>query len=349
MSPRPSASMFPIKETFLPLPENHLAVAAVEEFFTTQSSRLGRLVYLSGPSGSGKSLLLREFLRQDPSRTRKPNSAMLTAGEWSAEFAEASQNQTIEAFQVKYRSLEFLILEDVTTLSGRRESQTQLQAMLDEILSAGGRVLITSTRLAGNLDRFSRRLVNRFHGAVTVSIRLPDFDSRVQLLQHFAAARQIPLPNSVAELLADALPVSPSELLAALIGLETLARHQTAPLSLALAENYLSREPTPQPATLSEVAKAVARQFDVPLSGLRAKKRAQGVVLPRQCAMFLARELTDQSLLAIAQFFGRRHHSTVVHACKRMESALHSEPALRQHLAQIRSALGAYPTASSCG
>lgn len=349
MSTRLSTTMFPVKETFLPLPENRLAVAAVEEFFETPPSRSGRLIYLSGPSGSGKSLLLREFLRQDPSKTRKPHSAMLTASEWAAEFAEASQNQTINDFQEKYRSLELLIIEDITTLSGRGESQTQLQAILDEILASGGRILITSTQPAGSLPRFSRRLVNRFHGGVTVSIRLPDFDSRVQLLKHFAAARQIPLPTSVAELLAHALPVSPRELLAALVQLETIARRQKISLTPALAEHYLHQETPPQPATLSEVAKAVARQFDVPLSGLRGKKRAQGVVLPRQCAMFLARELTDQSLQAIAQFFGRRHHSTVVHACKRMESALHSEPALRQHLAQIRTALGAHPTASSCG
>lgn len=349
MSLRPTPSLFPAKETFLPLPENRLAVAAVEEFFETPAPRSGRLVYLSGPSGCGKSLLLREFLRQDPSKTRKPNSAMLTASEWAAEFAEASQNQTIDHFQEKYRSLELLILEDVTSLSGRRESQNQFQAVLDEILSSGGRVLLTATQPAGGLDRFSRRLVNRFHGGVTVSISLPDFDSRVQLLQHFAAARQIPLPTAVAELVSHALPVSPRELLAALIQLETLARRQNVSLTPTLAEHFLNQETMPQPATLSEVAKAVARQFDVPLSGLRGKKRAQGVVLPRQCAMFLARELTDQSLLAIAQFFGRRHHSTVVHACKRMESALHSEPALRQHLAQIRTALGAHPTASSCG
>jgi chromosomal replication initiator protein len=157
------------------------------------------------------------------------------------------------------------------------------------------------------------------------------------------------LPRSIAELLANALPVSPRELLAAVIQLETLARRQHSPITLTLAEYYLNQETMPQPATLSEVAKAVARQFGVPLSGLRGKKRAHGVVLPRQCAMFLARELTDQSLLTIAQFFGRRHHSTVIHACKRMESALHSEPALRQHLAQIRTALGTQPTASSCG
>ncbi|MCA9072617.1 MAG: AAA family ATPase, partial [Planctomycetaceae bacterium] len=322
MSPRPSSPMFPVKETFLPLPENRLAVAAVEEFFQAPTSRLGRLVFVSGPSGTGKSLLLREFLRQNPSVTRNSDSAILTASEWSAEFAEASQNQTIDAFQEKYRSLELLILEDIAPLSGRRESQTQLQAVLDEILSVGGRVLISSNQPAGSLERFSRRLINRFHGGVSVSIRLPDFDSRVQLLQHFAAARQIPLPTSVAEVLAHALPVSPRELLASLIQLETLARRQKASLTPALTEHYLHQEIMPQPATLSEVAKAVARQFDVPLSGLRGKKRAQGVVLPRQCAMFLARELTDQSLLTIAQFFGRRHHSTVVHACKRMESAL---------------------------
>ena len=349
MSTRQSAPLFSVRETFLPLPENRLALAAVEELAEASPGRPGRLVFLSGPSGVGKSLLVRELIRKEHNKSKKEKRASVTASQFAAELAEASQNHALGAFQEKYRSLDLWILEDVTAIAGRGESQQQLAMALDEILAAGGRVLVSSTQPAGSLERFSRRLVNRFHGGVTASIGLPEFDSRVQLLNHFAAARQILLPHAIAEQLANALPVSPRELLAAVIQLETLARRQNTAITPSLAEYYLNQETPPQPATLSDVAKAVARQFGVPLSGLRGKKRAHGVVLPRQCAMFLARELTDHSLLAIAQFFGRRHHSTVLHACKRMESAQDTEPALRQHLAQIRSALSSHPTPSSCG
>jgi chromosomal replication initiator protein len=349
MSPRQPAPLFSVRETFLPLPENRLALQAVEELSEPSSNRSGRLVFLSGPSGAGKTLLVKDLIRKEHAKGRKDKWASLTASQWAAEFAEASQKENIPGFQEKNRSLELLICEDITALGGRTESQTQLTMAIDEIVSTGGRILITSTEPAGNLERFTRRLINRFHGGVTAAISLPDFDGRTLLLSHFAAARQILLPPSVADLLADALPVSPRELLAAVIQLETLARRQNSGITPALAEYYLNQETMPSPATLSEVAKAVARQFGVSLSGLRGKKRAHGVVLPRQCAMFLARELTDHSLLAIAQFFGRRHHSTVLHACKRMETAQDSEPALRQHLAQIRAALGTHPAARSCG
>ncbi len=351
MSPRTSPTIFPVKETFLPLPENHLAFSAVREFseMAAKPLRRGRLVYLWGPSGTGKSLLVRELNRLEHAKSERSVSATLTASEWSAQLAEASQHQTLDQFSEQHRSLELLICEDVTAISGRRESQTQLSFAIDEILATGGRVLITSTLPAGNLPRFSRRLINRFHGGTTISISLPNLMSRVKLLQHFAAARQIALPLPIAETLAEALPVSPRELLASLIQLETLARQQDVPISPALVARHLHFEESPQPLTLSEVAKSVARQFGVTVSALRGKTRSHGIVLPRQCGMFLARELTDQSLLAIAQFFGRGHHSTVLHACKRMESALSSEPALRQHLAQIRTALGVHPLTNSCG
>ena len=346
---RQPAPLFSVRESFLPLPENRLAMTAVEDLSEPSLGRPGRLVFLSGPSGVGKSLLVRELVRKEHTKSKREKRASLTASQFAAELAEASQEENLDAFQEKYRSLELLICEDVPAIAGRKESQNQLAMAIDEILAAGGRVLISSTVPAGSLERFSRRLINRFHGGVSASIGLPEFDSRVELLNHFAAARQILLPHAVAELLADALPVSPRELLASLIQLETLARRQNSAITPGLAEYYLNQETPPQPATLSEVARAVARQFGVPLSGLRGKKRAHGVVLPRQCAMFLARELTDHSLLAIAQFFGRRHHSTVLHACKRMETAQDTEPALRQHLAQIRSMLGSHSTVNSCG
>jgi chromosomal replication initiator protein len=347
--PTNPALLLSAKDAFLALPENQLAMAAVEELLQPGPYRQGRLAFVSGASGVGKSLLIREALRQWPSKARKEKSAVLTASQFAAELAEASQSQTIEAFQTKYRSLDQLILEDVSALAGRKQSQEQLCLAVDEILAHGGRVLATSTVSAGSLPRFSRRLVNRFQGGVTAAMELPGFESRVKLLNHFAAARQIALPPSVSEILAEALPVSPRELLGALVQLETLAQRHHSPPTTALAEYYLSQETLPEPLALSEVAKAVARQFGVPMSGLRGKKRASGVVLPRQCAMFLARELTGQSLLAIAEFFGRKHHSTVLHACKRMERALSKEPALRQHLAQIRAALGAHPAKGSCG
>lgn len=347
--PPKSAALFSVKDAFLALPENQLAMAAVEDLFEPSPHRQGRLAFVSGPSGVGKSLLIRDTLRRIHGKARKDKSAVLTASQFAAELAEASQTETIPAFQTKYRALDFLICEEVSAIAGRKESQEQLALAMDEILAHGGRVLVTSSVSAGSLERFSRRLVNRFQGGVTAAIDLPGFESRVKLLNHFAAARQIALPPSVAEMLAEALPVSPRELLGALVQLETLAQRQNSRLTTGLAEFYLSQEALPEPLALSEVAKAVARQFGVPMSGLRGKKRAQGVVLPRQCAMFLARELTGQSLLAIAEFFGRKHHSTVLHACKRMEKALHKEPALRQHLAQIRTALGTHAAANSCG
>jgi len=338
-------SAFASRDSFLTLSENQMAAHAVEEILAARPAGKGGLVFLSGPAGVGKSLLIRHVLPPAKRRGSTNKTEVITADALSREFAEAAQNKTIPAFQNKYRGLEVFICEDVPLLAGREEIQTQFCALIDEILANGGRVLITSQRPAGDLTGFSRRLINRFHGGVSVRISLPDFESRVKLLNHFASAKQILLPPSVAELLANALPVSPRELSGSLMQLEMLARQRKLPISEKLAEFYLEQEVAPQTATLPDVAKAVAKQFGVPLAGLRGEKRAHGVVLPRQCAMFLARELTDESLLSIAQFFGRRHHSTVVHACKRMQTAEQSEPTLRQHLAQIRLALGV----SSCG
>ena len=264
----------------------------------------------------------------------------MTASEFSARLAEASSNQTIAEFQTSFQDLELFILEDLHALERRPESQRQLLSILDELHANGCGLVLTSRKPPGELADFSYRLVNRFHGAASALIKLPGRVSRESLLTHFANSRQVPLPAEVVSLLADAFPVSPRELLGLVLQLETAALSGQCRIDLPYVKNYLRGEVQPAQITLEEIAKSVARHFGIPLAKLRSRARVQGLVLPRQCAMFLARELTADNLEQIGHYFSNRDHSTVVHSCNRLLSLLPERPELRQHLTQIRSALG---------
>lgn len=328
-------------EHLLVLEENRFAWAALASLHdAAEQPARGRLVYLYGPSGAGKSHLVRQFLRDERRRDPDLRAATVTAGRFAAELAEASEARSVDCFQARYRDLQVFVCEDLTGLEYRHETQQQLVAAIDELLSSGGRVVLTSTRAPGELAGVQRRLVNRCYGGTCAAVEAPGPASRAALLAHFALAKQIPLPQDAVDFLAAELPVSPRELRATVDQLDLQARQARTRIDCDFVRRCLESEIKPRSATLAEIARAVARHFGVTIAGLRGQRRAQGVVLPRQCAMFLARQLTAEPMQAIARYFGRRNHTTVLHACRRMRTLASDEPALRQHLAQIHRALG---------
>lgn len=330
-------------ETFLVLRENRLAFAAIERLLQPSSRGGAPLAYLWGPSGTGKSHLARHLMREFRRANPSAKAEQLTASEFAAQLAESSHRENVRAFQDKFRELDLLVCEDLQGLSGRPESQRQLVAVIDALRQRGSRVLITSDRLPHDVAGLQTRLVSRCHAGATVPIGLPGLASRVSLLTQFASARQIAISPEAVRELAERRPASPRELLGLLTQLETAARASRSPLDQNLVKRSLADDVPDRVPSLSDIARAVARQYGVRVSELRSAARQKGLTLPRQCAMSLSRQLTEEPLLRIAEFFGRRNHSAVIQACRRTEEKLTDDPALRQHLKQIRSALGSRP------
>lgn len=339
--PKNQATASQAPETFLLLDENAFAHTAVQQLLRCKPNSPARLIYLYGPSGSGKSLLVRYYLRELRAASSRRKIVHFTASEFAAELAEASSESRVADFQKAYWDADVLVCEDIASLENRYESQQQLVSLVDSVLSRGGECLLTSRVAPGEIPHFNVRLVNRCHGGVCASMELPGRSSRLKLLQHFAQIRQMPVTPEAAEMLADELPVSPRELMATVNQLDTLGRARGGIVDQVFVRRYLDDETKPQPQTLPRIADAVARHFGVSVGEMRTSSRARDQVLPRQCAMLLARQLTSESLGVIADYFGRRNHSTVIHACNRLECELAAKPALRKHLLRIRRSLGA--------
>lgn len=322
-------------DAFVLLDENRFAYTAVQQLqkptFVTRSP----WVYVYGPSGCGKSHLAQRFVRE--LRTSQPNLRYnnVAASDFAAQLAEASENKRIAELTDQYVLLEAFVCEDVQALAGRTETQRLLLTILDQISVAGGRILLTADRSPGALENIHPRLISRFQGGIAARMDFPAETGRVKLFQHFADARQIPLAASEARLLARELAVSPREIMAAVVQLEALARLQHTNVDEKFIRHYLKQEVHRPAVTMTQIVRAVAQEFGVRVSDIRSRTRLQNLVVPRQCAMYLARQLTGARFRTIAEFFGKRNHSTVVHACQRLEQSLPDEPALRQHVQQI--------------
>lgn len=331
----------PTDEPFLTLVENQFAAEAVERLGNVDPENAVRLVVLYGPAGVGKSHLVRQCLWRERQRLDPPRFASLTASQFVAEIDEARSAALMTPLREKYLDLELFVCEDVAAVERKPETQRLLISVIDETLSAGGRVLLTCSKAPGELDAVTPRLINRMHGGVCVSIGLPGVVSRVHLLSHFARMRHLSIPADVVQLLAERLEVSIRELKAAIARLDMLANADGSTLvNRALAERFLDEQVSPAAPGLADITKAVAKQFGVSVAALRTGGRTAATSLPRQVAMSLSRELTAQSLERIAAFFGRQNHGTVIHARKKLAVRLEDDAALRRHVSQIRKRLG---------
>jgi chromosomal replication initiator protein len=330
-SPRDSVSAMPSStgpQPLIPIAEQRLARAALRRLLSQPSDGKGRLLYLVGPAGSGKSALLAESFRELPSSQVPP--LQLTATEFAAQLADASSKQLIPDFQDRFRSVSVLVCEDIQALKGRPETQRQLLASIDDLLARGCDVIVTSTRLPGQLESFPAKLVSRLRGGTTISLKLPGPDSRSQLLQLFFRLRHTLISREALALLAESLNLSPRELIGVVNQLSELRRS----LKRSDAEAFLKDHLPTRLVTPLTVTRAVAREFGVTLPALRSSRRSQALVLPRQCAMWLSRKLCQVSYPELGTFF-ERQHSSVIHAVRKLEARLDKEPALRQRLARL--------------
>lgn len=297
------------------------------------------VVYLYGPSGVGKSYLAGRFLRE--ARRQAPRLRVIhqTASEFSAAFDDSALRQEQAEFQEQHASAEIFILEDLAALQGRFAAQQMLVAILDELKRSGARFVVTCSSLPGKLSRILPRLASRLRAGVCVPIEPLDEPSRLSFARHLAACRQIPLSAEAIQILAKEGPPTPRELRAALLNFDMQARHNGEALRAPELRAQLRAARVSDEHALSRIAKAVAKAFHVPIADLRSTSRHRKSAVPRQVAMLLGRELSGQPAMAIARFFGRKNHTTVVHACRRTRTLIADDPELARLVECLRRGL----------
>jgi chromosomal replication initiator protein len=326
-------------EPLVLIKENRLAHTAVTRLASAQPDDPVGLVYLYGPPGVGKSHIVRHFVREAHRHAPRLRLITATTSEFVARLSEAFAREAQAEFEAEHSAVDLLVLEDIGSIQGKAAAQRMLVVILDELKRSGGRVLVTCTALPGQLKHVIPRLASRLRGGLCVPMELLDETSRLNFANHFAASRQIPLSAKAAELLARKGPATPREILAALVNLDLDARHHDRDSDSKLVEAQLNAAKTRQDRSLSQIARTVAQFYGISLAQLRSSGRLKQSVQARQVAMLLARELSGQSAATIARFFGRKNHTTVVHACSRTRALLAADPSLARDIDRLRRTL----------
>ncbi|MEZ6046246.1 MAG: helix-turn-helix domain-containing protein [Planctomycetaceae bacterium] len=264
----------------------------------------------------------------------------LTAGQFSADFTEAAALEQIDEFQERFRNTDLFICEDVGAIDTRSEAQNQLVLAIDAVQQRQGRILLTANRSPGSLTGFSSRFVNRCHGGLCVPIKPLSLNSRVKMVTHLASCQQILIPQEQIQRLSKAVKGSVRDLLGAVNQLDAVARMMQRPIDAQLCTRYLEGDievPVPE---IKVITRIVSQEFGVNVGEIRSAARDKKLVLARQCAMYLAREVAHKPLQEIARYFGGRNHSTVIHSCRRFQERLSDDAALGKELKTILNRLG---------
>jgi chromosomal replication initiator protein len=317
-APSSPRRQFATLESFVVGQSNHLAWAAAR----TTVGRLGQLspLVIHGPTSVGKTHLL-EGIYSDVHRLRaRAQAVYLSAEQFTTLFLDALHGGGLPSFRRKYRGIDLLIVDDIQFLVGKKATLTELLHTTDSFLRERRQIVFAADRPPSELGELGPELVTRLQSGLVCGVEMPEYETRLGIVRHFAERLEMSLPDDVQEYVAGHITTHARELSGALNRLDATSRALGEPICRALAEQALAesvRRHT-RPVGLSDIQHAVSRIFGLEPQALKSDGKKKQVSHPRMLAMWLARRHTRAALSEIGSFFGGRSHSTVVSAQKKV-------------------------------
>jgi chromosomal replication initiator protein len=237
--------------------------------------------------------------------------------------------------------MDLLLIDDVQFLANKESTQEEFFHTFNALYDSHRQIVLTSDRPPKEIATLEERLRSRFGWGLVTDIQPPDFETRIAILQNKAERDSLVVPEDVLRFIAQNIRSNVRDLEGSLIRLLAHSSMTGSEISVETAEQVLSSilSHETKRVTIDRIQREVGEAFDVTIEGLKSKKRTKTLTEPRQVAMFLCRRLTDLPLVEIGQAFGGRDHTTVIHACDKVEGDIARDRALRQRVERLQSAL----------
>ncbi len=316
-------------DTFVTGKANQLAHAAAIQVAETPGVAYNPL-FIYGGVGLGKTHLLQSIGNLVAKQNPQARICYIHATNYISGVVRAFQTKNFDEFKQFYNSLDLLLIDDIQFIADKPGTQQEFFYTLNSLIDTNKQVVITCDTFPKEMIGIEPRLTSRFTCGLTVAIEPPGLEMRVAILLQKSAANGSPISEDVAFFIAKHVRSNIRELEGALNRIEAYARFHKRPISIELAKEALKDLLAAQnkQVSMDNIQKTVADFYRIKIVDLLSKKRTRAVARPRQMAMCLARELTQLSLPEIGNAFGGRDHSTVLHACKTIESLRNTDSAL---------------------
>lgn len=325
---------------------NELA-AATAHAIAQAPGKIYNPFFIYGDTGLGKTHLMQAIGHAIAERDPTTRITFVGTEQFTNELVASIQKRTTSEFRRRYRETDLLLVDDVQFLKRTEATQEEFFHTFNALYEAGRQIVLTSDRPPSEIPGLEARLVSRFQWGMVADIELPDFEHRTAILQQKAAQDDLEttIPDDVIRFIAEHVRSSVRELEGSIIKLLAYASLRHKPISVEVAREALrdklrgdidGSETAPVGLTTLAIQQAVAKEWGVTVEGLRSKTRTKTLTVPRQIAMFLARELLSQQLVEIGTAFGGRDHSTVIHSLEKVGEMMTEEPETKERVNRLR-------------
>ncbi len=313
------------------------AAAAVAE----HPSKAYNPLFLYGGVGMGKTHLMQAIGHEMKRRQPAAGICYVSSEKFTNEMINSLRYDKMTSFRDKYRSVDLLLIDDIQFLAGKERTQEEFFHTFNALHECIKQIVIASDRPPKELPEIEDRLRSRFEWGLIADIQPPDLETKVAILQKKAESEHLALPVEVALFIASNIRTNVRELEGALTRLYAWCNLNGVEITLSVTQQCLKQfiDTQVRKITIEAIQRAVAEHFGMRVTELKSKNNSRSIVVPRQIAMFLTKQMTEASLPEIGRQFGGKHHTTVMHSISKIEDQRRADKDLNRTLSTLQETL----------
>jgi chromosomal replication initiator protein len=317
---------------------NQLARAAAGAISENPGGTSFNPLFIYGGVGLGKTHLIQAIGNKILSLLPSKKVIYLSSDIFTVEFVESIQSNTVNDFSNFYRGMDVLIIDDIQFLIGKEKTQDHFFHIFNTLHQSKKQIILSSDRAPKDLRGLDDRLISRFQWGLAADIQPPELEMRIAILKRKSEDYGMALSPDILEYVANNITSNIRELEGCLIKLLANASLNSKEINIELARKTVKEIATDRKVnvTIETITNIVCEFLNVAENKIRDKTRKKEIVMARQIAMFLSKEMTKSSLKTIGLHFGGRDHSTVIHACSTVEDSITKDPTFKEIVNNVR-------------
>jgi chromosomal replication initiator protein len=325
-------------ENFIEGPSNQFVKSAALGVAARPGKSFNPL-FIHGGVGLGKTHLLHGIGHYIQTNLKKFSIQCITTEAFINALVDSLRNKSVDKMKRFYRTVDVLLVDDIQFLQNRLNFEEEFCNTFESLINQNKQIVITSDKPPSQL-KLSERMIARMEWGLVAHLGIPELETRVAIIQQKAEVKGIKIPQNVAFFIADRVYNNVRQLEGVLNRLTAYCRLMQVELTEEIAENLLKEmtdyRPLQNKISVESILKSVSSVFEIKVSDLKGDSRLKEIALPRQVAMYLAKELMDDSLMKIATSFGGKTHSTLLHAWKKIAQELQINDSLKRQVEMAR-------------